>query len=86
MLTFSGIALKPEAYSGTPFQVLRIDSQAFSLLMQIILLETGDRPARQNWQSAQIANLLQHAASRSQFWRERAAKDRRLRRFPSFRY
>ena len=72
MLNFSQIPLKPAAYSGASFQFLGMqESSAFSLLMQIILLETGDRAARNNWTAAHITSLLKHASSRSAYWRER---------------
>jgi phenylacetate-coenzyme A ligase PaaK-like adenylate-forming protein len=75
MLSFSSFPLNPDIYSRLPFQILGAEQRnAFALLMEIILLETGDRQARANWQSAQLRNLLQHAAGRSQFWRERIGK------------
>ncbi|WP_129396410.1 hypothetical protein [Methylovirgula ligni] len=42
-----------------------------SSIMDILLVETGHRVARENWQAAQLRNLLAHAAQRSAFWRQR---------------
>jgi phenylacetate-coenzyme A ligase PaaK-like adenylate-forming protein len=75
MVSFSSFPFKPDMYSSAPFQILGAERRkAFLLLMEIILLETGDREARKRWQSAQLRNLLQHAAAGSQFWRERIGK------------
>ncbi len=87
MVSFSRLPLRADVYSDKPFQILSLDDRkAFSFLMEIILLETGDRAARKNWQTAQLANLFQHANNRSQFWRERLAEKKpsriKLRRVP----
>jgi phenylacetate-coenzyme A ligase PaaK-like adenylate-forming protein len=75
MLSFSSFPLKPYVFSKSPFQMLGAEQRnAFALLMEIILLETGDREPRQRWQAAQLRNVLQHASSRSPFWRERIGK------------
>jgi len=72
MVSFSQLPLKPNVYSNRPYKFLDADEhKVFSFLMEIILIETGDRAARKNWQSAQLANLFEHASNRSQFWRER---------------
>jgi phenylacetate-coenzyme A ligase PaaK-like adenylate-forming protein len=77
MLSFSSFPLKPEVYSKSSFQILGAEQRnAFLLLTEIILLETGDPQARRSWQSAQLHNVLQHAASRSPFWRERIGRER----------
>lgn len=72
MVSFSAFPLKSDAFSGLPFNIIRPeDKPAFSLLTEILLLETGPRAARTKWQKAQLANLLNHARQRSKFWRER---------------
>jgi phenylacetate-CoA ligase len=40
-------------------------------VIDLVAIETGDRRARGHWQRNQLQNLLQHAASRSAFWRKR---------------
>jgi phenylacetate-CoA ligase len=37
----------------------------------LIAIETGNRKARERWQSAQLRNLLKHAATKSAFWKLR---------------
>ena len=44
---------------------------ALSVVTQIALIETGDRPAREHWQQIQLRNLVNHATQRSAFWRAR---------------
>ena len=40
-------------------------------MIDLIMIETGKRKARENWQQAQLRNLLRHAHERSSFWRKR---------------
>jgi phenylacetate-CoA ligase len=64
--------LNPQAYSAHSFAFL--DQGALSALANVtamILVENGDRTARENWQNQQLANLLKHAKTRSKFWRQR---------------
>ncbi len=64
--------LNPHAYSARSFAFL--DQAALSALANVtamILVENGDRTARENWQNRQLINLLKHAKTRSKFWRER---------------
>lgn len=44
---------------------------ALVAVMDLLAIETGTRAAREEWQRAQINNLLAHCASRSFFWRRR---------------
>jgi phenylacetate-coenzyme A ligase PaaK-like adenylate-forming protein len=77
MLSFSNIKFQKTAFSDKPFQLLRPEERVpFSLVMEIIMLETGDPEARRHWQNAQLANLLAHAHSRSEFWRKRIGKNK----------
>ncbi len=72
MLSFKNLPLRPDALSHQIFNILKSDDKgAFSLLMEMILLETGNKIARENWQAAQLVNLFNHAGIRSLFWRER---------------
>src|SRR5262249_48242561 len=43
----------------------------FGAIIDVVAIETGNRAAREHWQHKQLHNLLQHAAQRSAFWRER---------------
>ena len=75
MLSFANFPLNNTAFSDNPFQLLRPeDKNTFSLLMEIILLETGTAEARDQWQKAQLVNLFTHVQSRSEFWRKRFGK------------
>lgn len=40
-------------------------------MLDLALIETGDRVAREIWQQKQLQNLLAHAGQRSPFWRQR---------------
>ncbi|QAY95179.1 hypothetical protein CWB41_05075 [Methylovirgula ligni] len=71
-LDFSTLPLLPRAFSETPMTFCDTeDKRALSSIMDILLIETGSREARENWQAAQLRNLLAHAAQRSAFWRQR---------------
>lgn len=41
------------------------------MISEIELVEYGSTAARENWQSAQLRNLLSHAAGNSPFWKKR---------------
>ncbi len=71
-LDFSTLPLAPHAFSGTPMTFCSSEhKKVLSSIMDILLVETGNRVARENWQAAQTRNLLAHAAQRSAFWRQR---------------
>jgi phenylacetate-CoA ligase len=64
--------LHPDAYSDRRFTFLDQDAQnRLAIITAIILIENGDRTARENWQNRQLTNLLRHAHARSKFWRQR---------------
>ena len=78
MIDFSKFRLQADAFSNQQFSLLRPEDKGpFSLLMETILLETGSKIARENWQTAQLVNLLTHAYTRSKFWQERL-KDKKI--------
>ncbi len=69
---FSQIPLRQSAYSSQPFAFLDQRSHDdLAAVMEIDLIENGDRVARENWQGRQLTNLLKHAHARSAFWRNR---------------
>jgi phenylacetate-CoA ligase len=71
-LDFSSLRLAPDAFSETPMTFCDSEhKRALSSIMDILLVETGSREARENWQAAQLRNLLAHAAQKSSFWRQR---------------
>ncbi len=78
--------LNPHGYSDHSFAFL--DQAVLSALANVtamILVENGDRTARENWQNQQLINLLKHAKTRSKFWRERLPSrisHRSLKRLP----
>lgn len=62
----------PSAYSTNPLELVPRNVQLqLSNISAIQLLEHGDRVARENWQRAQLGNVLTHAAQKSPWWRER---------------
>ncbi len=40
-------------------------------IVEVALLETGNRHARERWQQTQLCNLLKHVSQRSAFWKKR---------------
>lgn len=71
-IDFSSLPLAPGAFSETPMTFCSSEhKRVLSSIMDILLVETGDRVARENWQAAQLRNLFAHAAQRSAFWRKR---------------
>jgi phenylacetate-CoA ligase len=68
----SGVELRPKAFSANSMAFFAPPTRnALSTIMEIAALETGDRRAREHWQSVQLRNLLSHATQRSAFWRLR---------------
>jgi phenylacetate-coenzyme A ligase PaaK-like adenylate-forming protein len=69
---FSGYSLRDGGYSEKPMTMLDPEPRAMlSGIMEIALVETGNRSAREHWQRVQLRNLLTHVARRSAFWRSR---------------
>jgi phenylacetate-CoA ligase len=65
-------SLLPSAFSTQPLELLPRSAQVqLSNISAMQLLETGDRVARETWQRAQLGNVLNHAAQKSPWWRER---------------
>jgi phenylacetate-CoA ligase len=74
---FSSLPIRNRAFSETPLTFVDQRSKSFlSAIMDIALIETGNRKAREYWQQKQFQNLLQHAAGRSAFWRKRIGDTR----------
>ena len=66
-------SMKKSAFSKRPFSILdHREKDAFTSVMEILLLETGDRKAWEQWQEQQLAGLISYAKQRSRFWRNRA--------------
>ena len=71
-LDFSEAPLKNRAFSEKPMSFVDEAPKAlFGAIIDVVAIETGNRAAREHWQHKQLHNLLQHAAQRSAFWRER---------------
>jgi phenylacetate-coenzyme A ligase PaaK-like adenylate-forming protein len=83
---FSGVPLTGRGYSERPMMFLdEGPSAALAAILELSLIETGKRSARERWQKAQLRNLLAHATQRSAFWRDRMhmrALDSKLSAFP----
>jgi phenylacetate-CoA ligase len=72
---FSGYRLRNRPYSESPMTILDTEPKAMlSAIMEIILLETGNRSAREHWQKVQLRNLLNHVTQRSALWRSRISR------------
>ena len=71
-IDFSQLPLSSAAFSEKPMKFLDPEPKRFlSSVIDLIAIETGRRRARENWQKAQLKNLLKHAHERSPFWRKR---------------
>jgi phenylacetate-coenzyme A ligase PaaK-like adenylate-forming protein len=69
---FSKLPLKNRAFSEKPMTFIDQAPKNFlAAIIDLVAIETGNRTAREYWQQKQLQNLLQHAAQRSAFWRER---------------
>ena len=69
---FSRLPLRNRAFSDKPMTFCDAEPKgALSSIIDLIAIETGKRNARENWQKAQLTNLLKHAHERSPFWRKR---------------
>jgi len=76
-LDFSTLPLKNRAFSERPMTFIDQAPRNFlSAIIDLIAIETGNRAAREYWQSKQLQNLLQHAVQRSAFWRKRIGTKR----------
>ena len=85
---FSNFPFSGKAFSAKPMTFCEPEvTRYLSAIIELAALETGDRKAREHWQSLQLRNLLAHATSRSPFWRRRIGiqgglGDARLSRLP----
>jgi phenylacetate-CoA ligase len=69
---FSELPLKNRAFSEKPMTFGNAEPSSFlSAIIDVIAIETGKRKARENWQRAQLVNMVKHAHERSAFWRKR---------------
>jgi len=74
---FSKYPISSRGYSERPMAFLDIGpSKVFGGIFELILIETGSRTARAQWQKTQLRNLLTHATQRSSFWRNRVGAKR----------
>jgi phenylacetate-coenzyme A ligase PaaK-like adenylate-forming protein len=74
---FSKYPINSRAYSERPMAFLDIGpSKILGGIIELALIETGNRAARERWQKAQLRNLLTHASQRSSFWRNRIGTQR----------
>jgi phenylacetate-CoA ligase len=72
MFDFLQLPLKNDAFSERPMTFCDAEpKQVLSAIIDLVAIETGKRKARENWQKAQLRNLLKHAHERSSYWRER---------------
>src|SRR5713226_9134046 len=69
---FSAYPVSSQAYSERPMLFLDAGpSAALTAVLELSLIETGNRAGRERWQKAQLRNLLTRATQRSGFWRSR---------------
>ena len=69
---FPEFPLKNRAFSEKPMTFIDQAPKNFlAAIIDVVAIETGSRTAREHWQHKQLQNLLQHAAQRSAFWRQR---------------
>src|SRR3954451_24436731 len=69
---FTGMPIRERAFSERPMTFCDPEPKNFlSAIFDIGAIETGNPLARERWQTAQLHNLVKHAAERSSFWRQR---------------
>ena len=69
---FSDLPIRKRAFSERPMTFCDPEPKNFlSAILDIAAIETGNPFAREHWQTAQLCNLIKHAAERSSFWRQR---------------
>jgi phenylacetate-CoA ligase len=69
---FSDLPIRKRAFSERPMTFCDPEPKNFlSAILDIAAIETGNPLAREHWQTAQLCNLIKHAAERSTFWRQR---------------
>ncbi|MDC7789604.1 hypothetical protein PQJ75_28785 [Rhodoplanes sp. TEM] len=74
---FSGFPLGNRGFATAPMAFCEPAAiGAFGGLVELAMIETGNRRAREHWQKVQMQNLLAHAAQRSPFWRARLGAGR----------
>ena len=65
-IDFSQIPLKNRAFSNKPMSFCDPDAKTcLSAVIDLVAIETGNRTAREYWQTTQLRNLLAHAARKS---------------------
>jgi phenylacetate-coenzyme A ligase PaaK-like adenylate-forming protein len=74
-IDFSQTELMDNAFSDRPMTFCDPAPKNFLLaVLDLVAIETGNRRARENWQKAQLQNLLTHAHRRSTLWKRRIGK------------
>jgi phenylacetate-CoA ligase len=74
-LDFSEVPLKNRAFSEKSMSFIEEPTKsALGAIIELAAIETGNRTACEHWQHKQLQNLLEHAAQRSPFWRQRIGK------------
>ena len=69
---FSEYPINGQGYAERPMAFLDIvPGKILGGIVELALIETGNRAARAQWQRTQLRNLLAHATQRSSFWRNR---------------
>ena len=70
------INLKLTTFSNEPFSFTSPEvHNDLASILEIDLIENGNRQAREQWQEAQLLNLLNFAHSQSPFWKKRIPPD-----------
>lgn len=74
---FSTFPLKNRAFADKPMTFVDQASKTFmTVIMEIAMIETGNRAAREHWQQKQLQNLLSHASQKSPYWKKRIGAKR----------
>ena len=64
--------VKPQAFGSNPMTFLNpIERDAFGLVMEILMIETGGRKSWSSWQRRQVDTLVREIGKRSEFHRDR---------------
>lgn len=71
-LAIENLPLNSDPYSHERMSFLKPQNAVdLGIALQLYLIEQGPRKARENWQRAQLSNLVGFATERSSFWKSR---------------
>lgn len=79
-IDFSQLPFAHRAFSEMPMTFCEPQHrEMLASLFALVALETANRKTQEQWQAAQLRNLIFHASQRSAFWRRRISTKKNVR-------